>query len=62
MLNERGKAFLRLFIMLLIQFILFMLKITGAINWSWIVVLIPIWIIIFWELFTTVVMLWLFRK
>ena len=62
MLNERGKAFLRLFIMLLIQFILFMLKITGAINWSWVVVLIPIWIIIFWELFTTVVMLWLFRK
>ena len=62
MLNERGKMFLRLFIMLLIQFILFMLKITGAINWSWVVVLIPIWIIIFWELFTTVVMLWLFRK
>lgn len=62
MLNERGKAFLRLFIMLLIQFILFMLEITGAINWSWVVVLIPIWIIIFWELFTTVVMLWLFRK
>lgn len=62
MLNERGKAFLRLFIMLLIQFILFMLKITGAINWSWVVVIIPIWIIIFWELFTTVVMLWLFRK
>jgi hypothetical protein len=61
-LNERGKAFLRLFIMLLIQFILFMLKITGAINWSWVVVLIPIWIIIFWELSTTVVMLWLFRK
>ena len=62
MLNERGKAFLRLFIMLLIQFILFMLKITGAINWSWVVVLIPIWFIIFWELLTTVVMLWLFRK
>lgn len=62
MLTERGKAFLRLFIMLLIQFILFMLKITGTINWSWVVVLIPIWIIIFWELFTTVVMLWLFRK
>ena len=62
MLNERGKAFLRLFTMLLIQFILFMLKITGAINWSWVVVLIPIWIIIFWELFRTVVMLWLFRK
>ena len=48
--------------MLLIQFILFMLKITGAINWSWVVVLIPIWIIIFWELFTTVITLWILKK
>lgn len=62
MLNNKGRALLRTSFMLLIQFVLFMLKITGAIDWSWVVVLIPLWLIIFWELFSTVFVLWLFRK
>ena len=62
MLNNRGRALLRFFIMLLIQFVFIMLKIAGAVNWNWVVVLIPIWVIIFWELFTTVVLLWILRK
>lgn len=62
MLNQKGKALLRLFIMLLIQFVFIMLKITGAVNWNWVVVLIPIFLIVFWELLSMVVFLWILRK
>ena len=54
MLNEKGKAFLRLFTLLLIQFVLILLKLSGAIGWNWLIVLIPVWLIIFWELFSVV--------
>ena len=54
MLNEKGKAFLRLSTLLLIQFVLILLKLSGAIGWNWLIVLIPVWLIIFWELFSVV--------
>jgi hypothetical protein len=62
MLNDKGKALLRLVTMLLIQFAFIMLKITGVINWSWVIVLVPVWIIIFWELFSVFVFLIILRK
>lgn len=46
----------------LVQFVLFLLKITGAISWGWPVVLVPLWMFIGREILVLMIILFRVRK
>ena len=61
MLNDRGKAFLEILVVLFIQLIFVVIKIIGLVDWAWGWVLAPMWIYLLWVLLGTIIVLMRFR-